>query len=228
VPARPPRSKKLARLSPERRKALALLLRSILHEAKTRPCADCGNFYPRTFGGQMTFDHLDPTKKLFNIGGVGMSDDGELGHNLVTPEVLRAEIAKCEVVCLVCHKKRERRREAERAQLAERGAWIVFGPAAEIGHRLWVDAFRRFGLAFHAAHARGLEVQRARERNQRFDFEIHWCTAVARVVSLCSRGFFSKVFDPPALARPKLTRAEVDRWKKLVNPAPRPWKEGRA
>ncbi len=43
----------------------------------------------------MDFDHLDPSKKMGNI-----SDFVKLGSFAK----IRAEIAKCDVVCAVCHR----------------------------------------------------------------------------------------------------------------------------
>lgn len=67
-------------------------LRAILIEAKSRPCMDCGASYPYYV---MDFDHVRGTK-AFNISRtVGQS-----------PESLRAEIAKCDLVCSNCHRLR--------------------------------------------------------------------------------------------------------------------------
>ena len=62
---------------------------------KLNPCADCGETDPVV----LEFDHL--RDKLFDIGS-----------KLITktwPAVL-AEIAKCEVVCANCHRRRTARR----------------------------------------------------------------------------------------------------------------------
>jgi hypothetical protein len=75
----------------------------IVHEAKNRPCADCGNRYPHYV---MDFDHLGDKK--FTIAGKQTSLDQ-----------LREEIAKCEVVCANCHRERtwQRVREKENGQV---------------------------------------------------------------------------------------------------------------
>lgn len=62
--------------------------------AKSKPCADCGvqlRFY------QMQFDHRDPSKKVERVSS--------LAHDR-NMEKLLAEIAKCDVVCTVCHRRR--------------------------------------------------------------------------------------------------------------------------
>lgn len=73
-----------------------LVLRKIVNEAKDKPCTDCGHKYPPYV---MDFDHTSDDKE-FTIGAVPC----------VSPEVLRAEIAKCDVVCANCHRERTHRR----------------------------------------------------------------------------------------------------------------------
>ncbi len=68
-------------------------LYSIIIEAKSVPCADCGVRYPPYV---MDFDHRNPAEKLGNIG---------CGRKWGEPR-LRAEIAKCDVVCANCHRER--------------------------------------------------------------------------------------------------------------------------
>jgi hypothetical protein len=213
---------------------LAIRLREVIDAAKEKPCADCGNWYARKFGGQMTFDHLDPSKKRFNIGTIGVNDANELGHNLVDVPTLLEEIRKCEVVCRACHNKRERRREEdlraelrrkeeERRREEECEVWRVFGAAPPIGYRLWLDAFDRLGRILALAHERGEAARASREHFRSWDFI--WSTAIRLVVDRVSRGFMSQVFERPKV----VTAAPTDRnaWKKLVNPAPRPWKADR-
>jgi hypothetical protein len=93
--------------------AYAWRLRKLVYAGKEKPCADCGNFYAQGFGDRLTYDHLPGVKKSFDIGSVGVSLDGEIGHRLVPTKVLREEILKCEVVCLECHRKRETARNVE-------------------------------------------------------------------------------------------------------------------
>lgn len=68
--------------------------RAIIDAAKNRPCVDCGKQYHTAL---MDFDHLDSNSKSFTISW-------KMGR--VTPEALRHEIAKCEVVCCICHRVR--------------------------------------------------------------------------------------------------------------------------
>ncbi len=74
-------------------------VRALIVAAKDRPCADCGGrWHPLV----MEFDHLPGTDKRANLG------DG-LARKL-GGEAIRAEIAKCEVVCPTCHRIRTLRR----------------------------------------------------------------------------------------------------------------------
>lgn len=64
--------------------------RVILHEAKSKPCADCGVQYPPCV---MDLDHVRGKK------------DKCVGSMLTySVERLRAEIAKCDVRCANCHR----------------------------------------------------------------------------------------------------------------------------
>lgn len=68
----------------------------------TTPCADCGgNFHPVA----MDFDHIGP--KLGNIASM-------VGSGYKLP-LIKAEIAKCEVVCANCHRIRTHLRGENRA-----------------------------------------------------------------------------------------------------------------
>lgn len=69
-------------------------LRSVIEEAKNRPCFDCGERHPYYV---MDFDHRDPAEKRHNVGAV---------HHFGSVKALRAEIAKCDVVCANCHRER--------------------------------------------------------------------------------------------------------------------------
>ena len=66
-------------------------IRSIIEEAKDRPCCDCHVRYPVYV---MQFDHVRGIKQL-NIGGATAQ--------VKSLSALRDEIAKCEVVCANCH-----------------------------------------------------------------------------------------------------------------------------
>ncbi len=76
----------------------------LLRDLRRVPCADCG----RTFKPhQMDFDHRDPATKLFNV----MTGRAML---MSTAKVL-AEVAKCDIVCVNCHRIRTRDTERRRA-----------------------------------------------------------------------------------------------------------------
>lgn len=71
-------------------------VRRELDNAKTKPCSDCGGWFPSFV---MQFDHLPGKRKCFNLSEARM---GKIPIHLV-----RAEMAKCEVVCANCHIRRE-------------------------------------------------------------------------------------------------------------------------
>ena len=69
-------------------------LRSLILASKDKPCADCGGRWPPLI---MELDHREGEVKQFNVGDwLGLRCVGEAG--------LRAEIAKCDVVCPTCHR----------------------------------------------------------------------------------------------------------------------------
>jgi hypothetical protein len=69
-------------------------IRSIVEQAKARPCADCGVPYAPW---QMDFDHVSGLKLM------KVADFVRLKKSI---RLLRAEMAKCEVVCANCHRNR--------------------------------------------------------------------------------------------------------------------------
>lgn len=82
--------------------------KTIVREAKSRPCADCGGVFPPHV---MDFDHVSG-KKLGNIAAL---------KTYATTAVRVAEIAKCDVVCSNCHRMRTHdRRHPPDPQRAER------------------------------------------------------------------------------------------------------------
>lgn len=70
-------------------------LRRILNTLKAVPCLDCAKSFPTW---AMEFDHRNPRTKCFNVSD-GVRDD-------VSKEKLLAEVAKCDVVCVLCHRYR--------------------------------------------------------------------------------------------------------------------------
>lgn len=67
--------------------------RSLIHEAKAQPCADCKQNYPFYV---MEFDHRPDEQKRANLSKLGYGR-----HSVAT---ITAEIAKCDVVCANCHR----------------------------------------------------------------------------------------------------------------------------
>lgn len=72
----------------------------VIQEAKSAPCTDCSERFPYEC---MDFDHItERGSKLFNLSNLG-------GRRLAS---VLAEIAKCDVVCVNCHRTRTRARAA--------------------------------------------------------------------------------------------------------------------
>lgn len=69
-------------------------LRAVMQAEKDCPCADCGGKYPYWV---MQFDHVRGSK---------VREVSNLVTRAVSVRALRAEIAKCEVVCANCHANR--------------------------------------------------------------------------------------------------------------------------
>jgi hypothetical protein len=67
-------------------------IRAIIEEAKNRPCVDCGKQYHPCC---MEFDHVRGTKDF------GIAKAARRG---VSVAKVRAEIAKCEIRCVLCHR----------------------------------------------------------------------------------------------------------------------------
>lgn len=80
-------------MDPKYRNAQKERYRKVVRDAKSKPCADCGNSYPSYV---MDFDHRDGEEKLFNIG--------MMVSTRPSMEAFLAEIAKCDVVCSNCHR----------------------------------------------------------------------------------------------------------------------------
>lgn len=74
-------------------------LRSIVDEAKKGPCLDCGRTYPPYV---MDFDHRDPKTKIAKVSTMVYKGSESL---------LRAEIAKCDLICANCHRIRTHQRK---------------------------------------------------------------------------------------------------------------------
>ena len=83
----------------------------LLRDLRQRPCADCGcSLEPH----QMDFDHRDPSLKSFRLtSGAAM---------LASRRRLAKEIAKCDIVCAVCHRVRTQARRAQVGSLPSTAA----------------------------------------------------------------------------------------------------------
>ena len=75
-----------------------------IDEVKSTPCLDCGGRFPPEC---MDFDHRDPSEKLFNVSQAAVS-----GNSL---ESVKAEIAKCDLVCANCHRIRTAKQQKRRS-----------------------------------------------------------------------------------------------------------------
>lgn len=82
------------------------VFRSEYQATKSIPCADCGRVYPPYV---MEFDHLDPASKEMTISYAMAAC-----HRGRVQQSIRTEIAKCEVVCSNCHRKRTHERDIRR------------------------------------------------------------------------------------------------------------------
>lgn len=77
----------------ERTNATRAIIRKWLKDQKEdNPCTDCGRYY-RYY--QMQFDHLPEFEKHFSLS--------DYKTHTKDIEVVKAEVAKCELVCANCH-----------------------------------------------------------------------------------------------------------------------------
>lgn len=79
-------------------------LRDMVLDLKAGPCVDCGVRYP----GEpwlLEFDHLDASLKVNSISYFVANG---------SQKRLEGELAKCDLVCVVCHRRRT----------AQRGGWL--------------------------------------------------------------------------------------------------------
>lgn len=93
------RRRRLADLAVRRKRNKSVHQR-LVRRLKSQPCTDCGKKFPHV---AMDFDHVRG-KKFKNISALGM----------YPIEVVKREIAKCELVCAVCHRIRSHRRTMRR------------------------------------------------------------------------------------------------------------------
>lgn len=69
--------------------------RKVLEFLRTQKCIDCGEAEPL----YLDFDHRDPALKSFTIGTV-------LGQGAKSWRTIQNEIAKCDIRCVKCHRRR--------------------------------------------------------------------------------------------------------------------------
>jgi hypothetical protein len=86
-------------LRAQHRKAMRAEVEAAIRAAKSVPCADCGRRLPPQ---AMDFDHVRDVKE--------MDVQGMRRHGRAR---VLAEIAKCEVVCAACHRRRTRDRRTD-------------------------------------------------------------------------------------------------------------------
>ena len=67
-------------------------MREILREAKSKPCADCGRFFPYFV---MDLDHREGVEKISAVA---------LMVSALSIQQMLNEIEKCDVVCANCHR----------------------------------------------------------------------------------------------------------------------------
>lgn len=68
---------------------------------KDKPCLDCGQSFPSC---AMEFDHRDGEKKQHTISKL-------ITSKLIAKKRILAEIAKCDLVCVLCHRLRTCKRD---------------------------------------------------------------------------------------------------------------------
>ena len=96
TPAEKERERNQSRVAGARYRAR---IRAIIEEAKDRPCADCGRRFPTCV---MDLDHVRGEKEF------KVSEAVQRAYALNIARV-KAEIAKCDVVCANCHRLRTKR-----------------------------------------------------------------------------------------------------------------------
>lgn len=82
-----------------------VLNRALVVAAKDRPCLDCGRRFPAPL---MDFDH---------VRGLKSANISDMAKNGVSERTLMAEIAKCDVVCAMCHRIRTHLDEMARSDV---------------------------------------------------------------------------------------------------------------
>ena len=89
--------------------ALRVAVNDVILQAKDVPCTDCGRRLPPD---AMDLDHVRGRKRTTASGMRRLGLSGVL-----------AELAKCDVVCVICHRRRTRHRRLRAARLSVAGWW---------------------------------------------------------------------------------------------------------
>lgn len=104
------RALQMTRVMPGNRRARETI-NNYVDQVKSRPCADCGGQFPAFM---MDFDH---------VRGAKVAEISRLRGARASRARLEAELAKCEVVCANCHRRRTQLRllgiEVSRSQFLE-------------------------------------------------------------------------------------------------------------
>jgi hypothetical protein len=94
------------RATPERQAIRREKRNAFLATVKSKPCMDCGGIFPAEC---MDFDHVRGIK-LLNVSQMILCKE----------EIVREEIAKCDLVCANCHRIRTVKRERDRIRTVKR------------------------------------------------------------------------------------------------------------
>jgi hypothetical protein len=87
--------------------------KAVFYEKQKRGgCVDCGLSFIDSRRYLFEFDHRDPTQKSFSMKNVI--------RQAYDPDVLKAEMAKCDLRCRNCHRKRTLRQIAEKKKNKKR------------------------------------------------------------------------------------------------------------
>ena len=105
----------------EHQRRCRALVREVIEQAKSKPCADCQQCFPVCV---MDFDHREGAVKVLTIGASSTKV-----RTLAAVECIKAEIAKYDVVCSNCHRIRTHITrpacvEARRTRLVSGGAGL--------------------------------------------------------------------------------------------------------
>jgi len=107
---------------------------AFLRDLRKQPCTDCGELFEPH---QMDFDHRDPEGKAF-----GLTSSQAM---LSSRDKILAEVAKCDVVCAVCHRIRTQhlqRKALDRIKVRGSSRYLDRKQASWRAHARLLDALR--------------------------------------------------------------------------------------